>query len=162
MMKTPAKRQVLAAMYAGLGLTVVAAIVPYLGRGPGHVLTDHVQAAYPAYTDAQVGSAVTTYLILLSVIGALGVAAWLWTIWTVKASKRWARPAATAMFVLGTSVGLTGLLTKDTSGDTGLPPEVGWTGMAPCAAGLLAVTLLWIRPRPTRAPAVSAPWRKAQ
>ncbi|MFI6519761.1 hypothetical protein ACIBF1_29665 [Spirillospora sp. NPDC050679] len=162
MTNTPSERRALAAMYAGLGLTVAAAIVPYLGRGPGRMLTDHVQAAYPAYTDAQVGSAVTTYLILLSAIGALGAAAWLGTIWAVKAGRRWARPAATAMFVLGTSVGLTGLLTKDTSGDTGLPPEVGWTGMAPCAAGLLAVTLLWTRLRPTRAPVGSAPWRKAQ
>jgi hypothetical protein len=35
------------------------------------------------------------------------------------------------------------LLVKDTSGDTGLPPLLGWTGMAPCLAGLLALALLW-------------------
>lgn len=49
------------------------------------------------------------------------------------------------MFVLGTGVALFDLLVKDTSGDTGLPPLLGWTGMLPSLAGLLAVTLLWIR-----------------
>ncbi|NUS83601.1 MAG: hypothetical protein HOY75_12855 [Streptomyces sp.] len=84
----------------------------------------------------------------MSAIGAFGVVAWLATAWAVKAGNRWARPAAAVMFVLGTSVGLTGLLTKDTPGETGLPPALGWAGIAPCLAGLLAVALLWRRPRP--------------
>jgi hypothetical protein len=49
------------------------------------------------------------------------------------------------MFALGTSIALTDLLIKDTSGDTGLPPLLGWAGLLPCVAGLLAVTLLWRR-----------------
>ncbi|MFB6958074.1 PGF-CTERM sorting domain-containing protein [Streptomyces sp. NPDC056309] len=56
-------------------------------------------------------------------------------------------PRRDVMFVLGASVGLTGLLTKDTSGDIGLPPTPGWVGTAPCLAGLLAVALLWRRQR---------------
>ncbi len=132
-------------MYTGLGLTVISTIVPYLDRATTHLLADHIWAGYPTYTQARVDSAVTTYLVLSSVIGALGVVAWLWTTWAVKAGKRWARPAAIVMFVLGTSAGLAGLLTKDTSGETGLPPALGWAGMAPCLAGLLAVALLWRR-----------------
>ncbi|GAA4632060.1 hypothetical protein GCM10023196_063940 [Actinoallomurus vinaceus] len=148
MTKTPGERSAIAATYTGLGLTVFATIVPYLDRATTHLLADHIRAGYPTYTQTRVDSAVTTYLILLSVIGAFGVIAWLWTAWAVKAGKRWARPAATVMLVLGTSVALTGLLTKDTSGETGLPPALGWAGMAPCLAGLLAVALLWRRPRP--------------
>jgi hypothetical protein len=83
------------------------------------------------------------YLVYLSVVGGLGTISWLSTIWAVKAGKRWARAAATALFVLGTSIALTDLLIRDTSGDTGLPP--GWVGMLPCLAGLFAVTLLWRR-----------------
>jgi hypothetical protein len=49
------------------------------------------------------------------------------------------------MFVLGTGIAVIDLLVKDTSGDTGLPPLLGWAGMLPCLAGLLAVTLLWRR-----------------
>ena len=81
----------------------------------------------------------------MSIIGALGVISWLWTIRTVHAGKRWARGAATVMFALGTSIALFDLFVKDTSGDTGLPPLLGWIGMLPCLAGLLAVTLLWRR-----------------
>lgn len=145
--KTRHDRRTIGAMYAGLGLTVAATVLPYIDRATSHLLADHIQAGYPAYSQTRVDSAVTTYLVLLSVIGALGVVAWLWTTWAVKAGKRWARPAATVMFVLGASVGLTGLLTTDTSGETGLPPVLGWAGMAPCLAALLAVTLLWRRPR---------------
>ncbi|WP_031080465.1 hypothetical protein [Streptomyces sp. NRRL WC-3549] len=148
MVNTGHGRPAAGAMYAGLGLTVAATIAPYLDRATTHLLADHIRAGYPTYTDARVDSAVTTYLVLLTVVGALGVLAWLGTIWAVRTGKRWARPAATALFVLGTGVALTALLTKDTSGETGLPPALGWAGTAPCLAALLAVMLLWRRPRP--------------
>jgi hypothetical protein len=35
------------------------------------------------------------------------------------------------------------VLIRDTSGDTGLPPLLGWAGVLPCLAGLVAITLLW-------------------
>ncbi|MYY01041.1 hypothetical protein GT035_02225 [Streptomyces sp. SID4913] len=81
-------------------------------------------------------------------MGVLGILAWLTTAWTVKAGKRWAPAVATAVFVTGAATGLTGLLIKDTSGATGLPPELGWAGLIPCLAGAVAVTLLWRRARP--------------
>ncbi|NGN62358.1 hypothetical protein G5C51_00325 [Streptomyces sp. A7024] len=84
---------------------------------------------------------------MLSAIGGLGSLAWLWSIRAVKSAGRWARPAATAMFVVGATVALTALLTKDTSGDTGLPMALGWAGTAPSLAGGLAVALLW-KPSP--------------
>ncbi|WP_202637737.1 hypothetical protein [Bailinhaonella thermotolerans] len=145
---TSHERGAVAAMYAGLGLTVLAAIAPYADDATTRLLADHIHAGYPAYSPARVDSAVNTYLVLLSAIGALGVISWLCTAWAVRRGKRWARPAATVLLALGVVVGLTGLLTQDTSGDTGLPPALGWIGMAPCLAGLLAVALLWRRPRP--------------
>ena len=135
----------IAAMYAGLALTVVTLIVPYIDHATANVLADHIRAGYPTYTQARIDSAVTTYLVYLSVLGALGIICWLAAIWAVKAGKRWARGAATAMFALGTGIAVIDLLVKDTSGDTGLPPLLGWAGMLPCLAGLLAVTLLWRR-----------------
>lgn len=146
--KTGHERMTLGAMYTGLGLTVVATILPYVDRATTHLLADHIRAGLPSYTDARVDSAVTTYLVLLSVVGALGVLAWLWTIRAVKAGKRWARPAATVLFAIGTGIALTGLLTRDTSGDTGLPPVLGLAKHGPSLAALLAVTLLWRRSRP--------------
>ncbi|MHB9753199.1 hypothetical protein ACYBSK_02295 [Streptomyces sp. BYX5S] len=139
----------LGAMYTGLALTVLATSVPYVDHSTTHLLADHIRASYSTYPQARVDSAVTTYLAVLSVIGALGVLAWLTAVWSVREGKRWARSTATAMFVIGTSIGLTGLLTKDTSGATGLPPVLGLAGMLPCLAGLVAVALLWSRRRRT-------------
>ncbi|MGW5360121.1 hypothetical protein [Actinopolymorpha pittospori] len=149
MTQPPYERGALGAMYAGLVLTVLATIAPYIDRSTTHLLAHHIRSGYPTYHQARVDSAVTTYLVVLSVIGALGVLDWLATAWAVKAGKPWARPTATVMFVLGSSVGLTGLLTTDTSGETGIPPALGWAGMIPCLAGLMAVALLWRRPRLT-------------
>jgi hypothetical protein len=142
-MTTEHQRPAIGAMYAGLALTVVAMIVPHVDHATANVLADHIRAGYPAYTPARIDTAVTTYLVYLSVIGALGIICWLSTSRAVKAGKRWARAAATAMFALGTGIALFDLIVKDTSGDTGLPPLLGWVGMLPSLAGLLAVTLLW-------------------
>jgi cytochrome bd-type quinol oxidase subunit 2 len=135
------------ALYAGLALTVIALIVPFVDHATGNVLADHIQAGYSSYRQARVDAAATLYLIILSVVGALGVLCWLATIWAVKAGKGWARWFASVMFALGTSVALTALLTKDTSGDVGLAPLLGWVGILPCVAGVVAVTLLWKRSR---------------
>ena len=140
----------LTAMYVGLGLTVVATIAPFVDRAAGHVQAGHIRSGYPAYSPERVDSAVTTYLIILTVVGVLGVAGWIWTTWALRSGKRWARWASTAMFAAGTSVALTALLIKDTSGDTGLAPLLGWIGLAPCLAGLVAVTRQWRRPSSER------------
>jgi hypothetical protein len=132
-------------MYAGLALTVVAIIVPYVDRATTHVLADHIKAGYPTYSQARIDSSVTVYVVYLSLVGALGIMCWLWTIWAVRAGKRWARAAATVVFALGATIALTDLLVRDTSGDTGLPLLLGWIGLLPCLPGLLAVTLLWRR-----------------
>lgn len=137
------------AMYAGLGLTVVAMIVPYIDLATGKMLAAHIRAGYPTFTQGRIDTAVKEYLIYLSVVGALGIICWFWAIWGVRTGKRWARGAATLVLALGVGVALFNLLVTDTSGDTGLPPLLGWVGMLPCLAGLLAVTLLWRGSRPT-------------
>jgi hypothetical protein len=133
----------LAAMYAGLLLTVVAAVAPYVDRATGHVLADHIRHGYPTYPPERVDSAVGTWLAILTVVGALGIAGWVTTIWAVGTHKPWARSTATVIFLAGTSVALTALLTKDSSGEVGLAPVLGWLGMLPSVAGLVAVALLW-------------------
>jgi hypothetical protein len=49
------------------------------------------------------------------------------------------------VFAAGTSLALTALLVKDTSGEVGLAPVLGLIGLLPCVAGLAAVVLLWRR-----------------
>ncbi|MFF3664317.1 hypothetical protein [Microtetraspora malaysiensis] len=148
MTKTRRKQSAVGAMYAGLGLTVVATIVPWIDRATGGVLAGHIRAGYPTFPQDRVDTAVMTWLVCLSVVGALGTSCWFFAIWAVGAGKRWARSVATLVFALGLSVGLFTLLVRDSSGDTGLPPLLGWVGMVPSLAGLLAVALLWRRARP--------------
>jgi hypothetical protein len=142
----PPRRSAIATMYVGVALTVVALIVLYVDRVTANELADHIGAGYPAYSRARIDTAVTTYLVYLSVLGVLGTISWLWTIWCLRNRKRWSRAAATALFVLGTGIALFDLLIKDTSGDTALPPLLGWIGTLPYVAGLLAVTLLLRNP----------------
>lgn len=139
-------RGTIVALGAGLALTLVALVAPY---ATGNALADHVRAGYPSYGDARIDTAATTYLIYLSVVGALGVLGWAGTLWAAARRKPWARWVATALFAIGTSVALFDLLVRDTSGDTGLPPLLGWLGLLPCLAGIAALTLLWRR-RPQR------------
>jgi hypothetical protein len=139
------ERPAIMAMYAGLVLTVAAIAVTYVDHATGNVLADHIRAGYPRYAPARIHLAVTTYVCYLSVVAVLGIICWLSAIRAVKANRRWARGAATAMFAVGTAIALAGLLVKDTSGMTGLPPLLGWAGVLPCLPGLIAVVLLWSR-----------------
>ena len=85
------KCPVIGAMYAGLGLTVATIGVTYGDHATANVLAAHIRSGYPTYSNARIDSAVAIYLVYLTVIGALGMASWLGTIWAVKAGKWWAR-----------------------------------------------------------------------
>jgi hypothetical protein len=134
------------AMYAGLVFTVAATVAPYVDRVTGHVLADHIRRGYPTYSQDRIDTAVDAWLAVLTILGVLGVVCWAGAIWAVRAHKPWARPTATAMFLGGTGLALAALLTRDSSGEAGLAPLLGWIGMLPPLAGLAAVCLLWKRP----------------
>ena len=137
------RRSALGAMYVGVLLTVLATVAPYVDRATAGLLATHIREGYPDFPPARVDSAVTTWLVLLTVVGVLGLAGWLLSIRAVSAGKPWARWAATGLFALGTAVALTALLVEDTSGATGLAPHLGWIGILPSVAGAVAVTMLW-------------------
>ncbi|MEY9210828.1 EmrB/QacA subfamily drug resistance transporter [Thermobifida halotolerans] len=140
-------RQALAAMYLGLTLTVAAVAALYIDQATANILAAHIRSGYPSYSQAAIDTAATTYIVYLTVLGVLGVLGWLVTIWAAGTGKRWVRWAASALFVTATSIALFNLLVRDTSGDTGLPPLLGWAGVLPCLAGLAAVLLLWRKPK---------------
>lgn len=135
------------AMYIGLMLTIVTMIVLYVDHATANVLADHIKAGYPSYSQSRIDSAVMIYLVYLSVVGALGIVSWFWVIWAASKNKWWTRWVAAVMFLLGTSTALFNLFVRDTSGDTGLPPLLGWVGILPSIAGLLVLILLWKTPK---------------
>ncbi|REF38377.1 hypothetical protein [Thermasporomyces composti] len=127
-------------MGIGLALTVAVTVYPLANRG---LLADHVRAGYPSYHEGEIATAVTWYLAILAVLGGLGVLSWLGTIWATWVRKGWAPWLATVILAVAVCVVLAGLTVKDTSGDVGLAPAVGWLQVLPCLAGLSAVVLLW-------------------
>jgi hypothetical protein len=136
-------RPALAALFACLALTVAVIVVPYATTG---LMAEHIRSGYPSYPPESITTAVTTYLILLTVFGAFTASGWLVTIRFVRQGKRRARALAVTLAALSTTVGLAALLVRDTSGDVGLPPLLGWTAMAPALAGLVAAALLLAAP----------------
>jgi hypothetical protein len=82
---------VIGAMYAGLAMTVIAMVVPYIDHATSNTLANHIRVGYPTYTHTRIDTAATTYLVYLSTIGVLGVVGWLWTVRAIKTGKRWAR-----------------------------------------------------------------------
>jgi hypothetical protein len=129
-------------MCTGLALTVVAMLVPIIDQASSDELSRHLHDVYAGYNvDVPPTSALLAYLVT---IGALGIIAWLWMVWAVTKQKRWARPAATALFVLAAGLAVANLTVRE-YGQAILPTQVGLVGLLPCLAGLAAVTLLWMR-----------------
>jgi hypothetical protein len=146
MIMSTTRRAPIATLLAGLGLTVTGLVVLYADFLAGNALRGHLRAGYPALPTDAIDAAASTYLIYLSILGVLGILFWSVTTWAVATGKRWARWLATVIFLVAGAVSLLNLLITDTSGDTGLPPLLGWLGMLPCVAGLAVVVLLWRRP----------------
>ncbi|MER7332727.1 MULTISPECIES: hypothetical protein [unclassified Micromonospora] len=137
-------RTSLAMMYIGAGLTAVVALVPFVDRSTTTVLADHIRASYPDYEPGAIDTAVTTYLAILATVGVLGLLGWLGTIWVARAGVRWTPWLATGLLTIAICTAIAGLTIKDTSGDVGLAPMLGWLQVLPCVPGLAAV-VLWRR-----------------
>lgn len=145
MPSTGTHRPAVATMYLGLTLSLATTILPFV---TANVLSNHIRSGYPDYGPAELNSAVTAYQVILALIGGLGVLSWLFAIWAAK-RKSWSHWLAAGLFGTGTIIALCLLLTKDTSGELGVAPLLGWLDMLPCLAGLVAVVLLW-RKQPRR------------
>ena len=150
-----ATRPALAALWSGLALTVLAAVVPLTELAGSDVLSSHLRSAYPEYGDAEIDTAVNASLFVLLSVAVLGVIGWIVAIAATSRGARWARWYATAAFAVGTVIALMILLIQDTSGEPGFAPVVGWVGLLPSLAGAIAVALLWRRRAPVRASALA-------
>lgn len=131
------------AMYAGLGLTVLATVAPLADVATADTLAQHVRDAYPGWGPALVAQDRNAMVIYLLITGALGIITWLTTIWAVTARKRWARPAATAALAAGAGIALLNLTLGGGNYHTILPTAYGLLTLLPALAGLAAVVSLW-------------------
>lgn len=139
----PRDRGVIPIMIVGMTLTAIATVVPFIDRVTTAVMADHIREGYPAYEEGEIGNAVTVYLVILATIGVLGLAGWLASLWAVQRGKNWARWLATGLLVSAICLAIAGLTVRDTSGDIGLAPLMGWLLILPCLPGLMAVARMW-------------------
>lgn len=145
MRTTTTSHSAIIAMCLGLVLTAAVTAVPFLGSPRGELISRHIASGYPSYSASEVATATDTYLAGLVIVGVLGLICWAACIAAAWAGKRWAPWAALGGLIVGASIALFDLTIRDTSGDTGLPPLIGWLGLLPSPAGLVAVALLWTR-----------------
>jgi hypothetical protein len=142
-MRTERSGRATAAMLLGLGLTVATVVVVHVDRANANVLADHIRAGYPGYDQDRIETAAATYLVYLSVLGVLGAIGWVVGLWARRTRPALAPWLVSGLFVLGTGVAMFNLTVRDTSGETGLAPMIGWVGMLPSLAGVAAVVLVW-------------------
>lgn len=125
---------------AGLALSVLAAVLPFVGK---NLLQAHIHAGYPTYSPEQVANASFVWQTILGIIGALAVTGWVITIIIVRRRARYARWVTTMLAAIGLAVSLATALIKDTSGAVGLAPVFGVLLMLPCIVGVFVGVSVW-------------------
>ncbi|HLU35999.1 MAG TPA: hypothetical protein VKZ61_09520 [Thermomicrobiales bacterium] len=137
-------RIIRALLYTGMALTVFATLLfPLIDRATTTFLADHIQQTYPGYDPAEVGNAVTAYLVILSIVGVLGIGGWYLTIRAMRSGTGWTRWVATGLLAVAVLIVSYALTARDTSGELGLAPLMGWLQVLPLLPGVAAVVLLW-------------------
>ncbi|TDE11196.1 hypothetical protein [Jiangella asiatica] len=137
------------AMYAGLALTVLAALAPLIDIATVDTIGDHVRDAYPRWPDSTVATERNAIAGYLAAVWLIGVAGWILTMRAVAGRRRSARRIAVTMFTLGTLVALTNLSIPGGEYERIVPPAHGALGLLPVAVGL-AVTVMVLRRIPSR------------
>ncbi|MFI6919006.1 hypothetical protein ACIBIZ_03555 [Nonomuraea spiralis] len=135
-------RGALALMYGGAALTVFATLFVFIGRDG---LAEHLSTGYPALSPGKIDEGVTLYTVILCAVGALGLLGWLGAAGAARAGKGWARWAAAGLFAVALCFTVAALTVRDTNGEVGLAPLLGWLQVLPLIPGLVAVVLLWRR-----------------
>ncbi|MFI6178113.1 hypothetical protein ACIA8R_21455 [Nonomuraea sp. NPDC051191] len=137
-------RGALALLYGGAALTLLVTLFVFAYRSG---LAEHLRTGYPGLAPAKIDEGVTAYTVILVVMGALGLLGWLVTVLGARAGKGWARWLGSGLFVVALCLVLAALTVRDTNGEVGLVPLLGWSQVLPLVPGLAAVVLLWRRVR---------------
>ncbi|WP_267615235.1 hypothetical protein [Gordonia bronchialis] len=132
-----------AALILGGLLTLATALIPLIDHLTVHTVADHIANGYPDYSDAEIDSAATVYLVYLIALGLAGTVGWGWTLRLARRSSPWTGYLAAGLCATGWAIGLFNALVRDTSGDVGLPPLIGWIGLLPAVVGLVVLATLW-------------------
>jgi len=107
-----------------VALTALALAVPVVDQLTVKSLAVHVHAVYAGYgVPEPPASVIVTYLV---VVGAIGTVSWLIAIWAIRHHRRWARPVATALFLLATGLAVVNLTASEYGNQTVCPSGSAW------------------------------------
>lgn len=135
------------ALYITLALHAIATVVPLLDVALTDSVTDHVRAAYPEWSSAQVAGDRNAIIAYLAVLGLLNVTGWLWIIRAV--SRRTRRATAITIIIALTSASVA-LLNLDMSGgayEHVVPTSLAVVGLVPATVGLVTMIMVARRRR---------------
>ena len=125
-------------MYAGLALTVAAAVVAIVEHATG-ALSRHLHDVYsgtpPCHPDLRFWPT-CSYSARSAPLGGCGLCG------PSGGGSVGLPPVSTVLFVLATGLAVANLTIRE-YGQTILPTNLGLVGLLPCLTGLVAVTLLW-------------------
>lgn len=148
--RTSRWRSTAQALQIGVGLQVVCLLLPLLDLWVFGSVEGHVEAAYPEWDASEVAKDRNAIVIGLLIVGVLGLAGWLASLWAAK-RDRGVRATVTTLFVLG----MTTLATIAGAGgdpyDQYVPLWLGSTTLILLALpGITAVLAVWFRERGVR------------
>lgn len=126
-------------LWVALGVCAVTTVLALIDPWTTGLLAGQVASGYPHYGSAQIGAAVSAYVVILATVGVIGLIGWFVTIRLARRGRGAARwmDAVVSAFIL--VIALIGLTTPDTSGMIGLAPVFGWLLLIPGLFGAIAL-----------------------
>lgn len=131
------------ALWIGAGLQAVCLALVLLDLWVFGTVQEHVEEAYPAWRPDQVHADRNAIIIYLAVVGVLGIAGWLASLWAV-ARDRSVRAVVTTLFAVGTGIALIDASVGGEAYDQIVPLWLGTTHLVlPLLPGIAALLAVW-------------------
>ncbi|SEF16773.1 hypothetical protein [Jiangella alba] len=148
--RTSRWRSTVQALQIGVGLQVVCLLLPLLDLWVFGSVEGNVESAYPQWDASEVTKDRNAIVVALLIVGVLGLAGWLVSLWAVRRDRA-VRATVTTMFVLGMSTLATIAGAGGDPYEQYVPLWLGSTILVLLALpGLTAVLAVWFRERGVR------------
>lgn len=136
-------------MWVGAAISAIGALTPLAMTG---TIRDRLRDDHPDWTKSQIDSGVAVGIAFAIVLGAIGVALWLWMAYTNGEGRSWARVVATVFGALGIVFGLLGLVRQDATAVSRV------LNVIQVALAIVILAFLWQKPSSAYYEAKSRNW----
>ncbi|UYM04339.1 hypothetical protein [Solicola gregarius] len=136
-------RRATTTMYVGLALSALLAGLTVVDQATVGGITDEMWKEYPDYTAGEVDTEAGATAAALYVLAGLGIACWSWLAVATRRGWRHTRWVATTVLALA-------LVASASMSYVPMPSYLASAMWLPCIAGIVALTMLWLRKPATR------------